>query len=89
MEPQAQAFYNILQAMFDYADANFEPKGVGLISPEEMAMMVEKANMPELLPGLHTLELIISQNPNASTLYTIVHKLPASVQAELYKIMEC
>lgn len=53
-------------------------------------MMVERANMPGLLAGLHTLELIISQNSDASTLYTIVHKLlPASVQAELYRIMEC
>lgn len=46
-EPQAQAFYNVLEAIFDYADANIEPKGIGLWTQEKQSIMAEKSGMPE------------------------------------------
>lgn len=64
MEPQAQLFYNVLEAIFDYADANLEPKDFGLMTFQKLKTMIEKANMPDLLAGLHILEPTISPNSN-------------------------
>lgn len=53
MEPQAQLFYNVLEAIFDYADANLEPKDFGLMTFQKQKAMIEQADRPELLAGLH------------------------------------
>lgn len=52
VEPQAQLFYNVLEAIFDYADTNLEPKDFGLMTFQKQKTMIEKANMLDLLAGL-------------------------------------
>lgn len=62
MEPQAQLFYNVLEAIFDYADANLEPKDSGLMTFQKQKTMIEQADRPELLAGLHN-QSILERSP--------------------------
>lgn len=44
-ETQAKAFYDILEAIFDYVDSNLEPKGLGLMTKEKEVTMLEITDM--------------------------------------------
>lgn len=54
MEPQAKALCDVLEAIFDYADANLEPKSLGLMPIEKLHLMAEKAGMFDLSKSLDT-----------------------------------
>lgn len=64
LEPQAQALYDVLEAIFDYADANLVPRGIGLLTTEKTKIMIQNAGMHAELAGLHTLELALSTDSN-------------------------
>lgn len=51
-EPQAKAFHDILEAIFDYADSNLEPKGLGLMTKEKEVTMLENAGLTDMAGGL-------------------------------------
>lgn len=57
LEPQAQTLYDVLEAIFDYADANFVPRGLGLLTREKTKIIIQNAGLDVELAGLHTLEL--------------------------------
>lgn len=57
MEPQAQAFYNILGAVFDHVDANIEPKGLGLWTTEKEREVLVLTDQPQVAESLHVLSL--------------------------------
>lgn len=52
LEPQAKAPYDTLEAIFDYADSNLEPKGLGLMTKEKEVTMLEKAGLTDMARGL-------------------------------------
>lgn len=56
LEPQAQTLYDVLEAIFDYADANFVPRGIGLLTTEKTKIIIQNAGLHAELAGLHTLE---------------------------------
>lgn len=54
MEPQAQAYFDVLEAIFDYADAYLEPRGLGLWTMEKQKGMIKMAKVnPLLRTGQH------------------------------------
>lgn len=65
LEPQAKVFYNILGALFDHSDANFEPKDIGLWTLEKERALLVETDQVELSEGLHTL--------NSPIVYVLIH----------------
>lgn len=53
LESQAKAYRDILEAIFDYADDNFEPKGLGLMTKEKEITMLERAGQQSYFQCLY------------------------------------
>lgn len=65
IEPQAQAFYNILEAIFDHADANLEPKGLGLWTTERAMMVMKDTDQLDTLECLHIVDFTLGPSSNS------------------------
>lgn len=93
LELQAQTLYNVLEAIFDYADANFAPRGIGLLTMEKKKIMIQNAGMHAELAGLHTSELVPPLPSSDFNLFasrtTAFASIPIPVVTAQYQTMEC
>lgn len=90
LEPQAQALYDILEAIFDYVDTYLEPRGIGLFTTEKAKIMIQKADMFPELAGLHPSEPLALIHSNIYFVdMTVYSAIPVSLLAAQYKVMEC
>lgn len=90
MESQAKAYHDILEAIFDYANDNFEPKGLGLMTKEKEIAMLEKTGQQGSAQCLYLHPCVCSYSISILMLYmTVCSKVPALVLTQQYVIMGC
>lgn len=90
LESQAKAFHDILEAIFDYADDNFEPKGLGLMTKEKEVAMLEKSGQEDYSRCLYLHTCVCSYSVSILMLcMTVYSAVPALVMTQQYVIMGC
>lgn len=92
LESQAKAYHDILEAIFDYADDNFEPKGLGLMTKEKEITMLERAGQQSYFQCLYLHPCVCSYWYSISILMlcmTVYSRIPALATTQQYVIMGC